>query len=110
MDLSPLFPDLEKAVRTVTTDGKSLSVTDCLSTAKPAKVRWTLVTPASCEIGTDGVTLTNGGKKMNLTMAGAACSWSIRQCDDPVTKKNTVLDADFTIPAGETTVTITLKP
>lgn len=110
MDLSPLFPDLEKAVRTVTTDGKSLSVTDCLSSGKPAKIRWTLVTPASCEIGTDGVTLTNGGKKMNLTMAGTACTWSIRQCDDPVTKKNTVLDADFTIPAGETTVTITLKP
>ena len=105
MDLTSIFPDLTEAIRTATTDGHNLTVTDRLSSTTPAKVRWTMVTPASCEIDAEGVTLTSGGKKMHLTMSGAACTWSIRQSDEPVTKKFTVLDADFTIPAGTTVIT-----
>lgn len=105
MDLTSIFPDLTEAIRTATTDGHNLTVTDRLSSTTPVKVRWTMVTPASCEIDAEGVTLTSGGKKMHLTMSGAACTWSIRQSDEPVTKKFTVLDADFTIPAGTTVIT-----
>ena len=108
MDLTSIFPDLTRAVRTATTDGRSLTVTDMLSCSKPAKVRWTMVTPASCEVTRDGVSLTIGDRKMNLTMSGIPCIWSIRQSDEPVTKRFTVIDADFTLPSGSTTVTTTL--
>lgn len=110
MDLTSIIPDLTEAVRTATTDGRSLTVTDLLGCAKPAKVRWTLVTPASCEIGAEGVTLTSNGKVMHLTLSGARCVWSVRQSDAPAARKFNVLDADFTIPSGTSTITVNLKP
>lgn len=66
-----LSSHLSKAVRTIKLqNNKDLVVSDDITTTSslPAEVRWTMLTPATPEIGADGITLTKNGKKMRLTV------------------------------------------
>ena len=71
-DLSTLYFDLERAVRTITVDGKGkLTVVDDMKAGvKACDVRWTICTPATPNIISDNeIELTLNGRKVLLRAA-----------------------------------------
>ena len=79
MDITPAYSEnVESAVRSVSIIDKSyLEVKDKLETgAKPAHVRWTLVTYGTPEITPEGIILSQGDIKMKLEASGAKVSYT----------------------------------
>lgn len=79
VDITPAyFGQVASAVRTASiVDRAWLEVKDCLKGgAKPAHVRWTLLTYGTPEITPDGIILTQGDVKMKLQASGAKVSYT----------------------------------
>ena len=111
VDLTDIVPELDRAVRTVTTDGASLTVVDSLSSGSPARVCWTMVTCAQAEAQEDCVILSGeGGRRMRLEMKGPRkCVYSIREEEEAASRGKMIIDIDFRIPSGLTVAEVTLK-
>ena len=79
VDISPVLPDLESAVRTaeLRKDGSALITDRILTAGMPAMLRWTLVTPARAEVREDGIHLFQGDVEMVLKAEGAAVRYNI---------------------------------
>ncbi|MBQ9889696.1 MAG: heparinase II/III family protein [Bacteroidales bacterium] len=124
-DLTEIFGgDVKSAKRTASiVDGKYLSVTDCITAPdrKGAKVRWTMVTPATVKEVADGFELTQGDVVMKLHTDGAAVSyknWPVGreardlcpEAFDRLCDGTALIGYEITVPAGKTVeLTTTLK-
>ncbi|MBR1576129.1 MAG: heparinase II/III family protein [Bacteroidales bacterium] len=79
VDITPAFSgQLASAIRTASIVDKAyLEVRDALKAgAKPAHIRWTLVTYGKPEISADGILLSQGDVKMKLEASGAKVSYT----------------------------------
>ena len=115
-DLTALFGgDVKSAVRKASiVDGKYLSVTDCITAPdrKPAKVRWTMATPATVKAVADGFELTQGNVTMKLHTDGAKVSYQNWPVDrkarglypeafDRLCDGTALIGYEITVPAGK---------
>ncbi|MBR1868567.1 MAG: heparinase II/III family protein, partial [Bacteroidales bacterium] len=84
-DLKNVFGgDLRKAERTgAIIDGSYLEITDRLAAPddRPARVRWTMVTPAEPEITPEGILLRQGSITMILSASGAPLTYKTWSTD-----------------------------
>ena len=113
VDLTDIFGgDLESAVRTLSiVEGSSLEIRDALKApaGRAASVRWTLVTQTCPSIDDSGITLTQDGKQMRLTVSGADVEF--RQWPVAPEFRTFVLGFIFEVPAGSSKeVVVRLDP